>query len=729
MKSKFSILLLIVFEILLINLPLLNSIGYEFAFVNGIFLFIFSGFFIISKNREANYSSLFNFIFEEWKYFLALFLIPFFVGILSSIYFSSCPLKDGIEFYFVICLVSIINGLLLGQISILITRRFLKLTFSFLFVLMLSFSLYEFYLYPQVYSYNQIYGFFPGTIYDEDLAVDFTLIMSQIFGLISSTLLLFIVNYFNRKYSRKIFARIFVVVFLILTLLVKPFFGFATDEKTLVSQLPLKIETDNFIIHLDKKIPKTELETIALLHEYYFEQVEEKLNVRFDNKIHSFIFYDAQQKRKLFGAGNADVSKPWLNQIYLNYNSLEQTLKHEIAHVIASKFGTTIFKVAKDFNPALIEGLAMYVEDDFDGYPIDYASSLIIKKYPNVDLKNLFESFNFFKNYSSVSYILAGSFIKFLSEKYGVELVKELYRTNKFNVIQDKKIEELFFEFRQSLLLKNYSFNKYKAQLYFGGHPIFTKHCPRMTANELKEANKLYLEKEYYSAIEKFKRIYSYSKSYPSLLGIIKSYLKIENPQKAKQILEREIKNFSESQFLFNLELLLADVYLSNNEIEKAFHVYHQLEIQNPSFNYLQEVKFRKLLIDSLGKNQALSFYDRKETERLSLLLRHTNKENFSYLISKLIYFANSSHQDVSKKIEQFTNDFQVHDYFSFQASLTLSNYYFWQGNYEKAKTFAVQAAKFKLDDEEKYYAIENLRMINWFTNYYNEYQIKIFYK
>jgi hypothetical protein len=177
------------------------------------------------------------------------------------------------------------------------------------------------------------------------------------------------------------------------------------------------------------------------------------------------------------------------------------------------------------------------------------------------------------------------------------------------------------------------------------------------------------------------------------------------------------------------LELLLADVYLANNKIEKAFNVYHQLEVQNPNFNYLQEVKFRKLLIDSLGINQALSFYDRKETEKLSLLLRIINKENFCYLISKLIYFANSSHQDVSKKIEQFTNDFQVHDYFSFQASLTLSNYYFWQGNYAKAKTFAVQAAKFKLDDEEKYYAIENLRMINWFTNYYNEYQIKISYK
>lgn len=727
MKSKFSILLLFVFEILLINFPLLNSIGYEFAFVNGIFLFLFSGFFIISKNRKANYSSLFNFIFEEWKYLLAIFLIPFFVGIFSSIYFSSCPLKDGIEFYFVITLVSLINGLLVGQISLLITRRFSKLTFSFLFVLLLS--LYEFYLYPQVYSYNQIYGFFPGTIYDEDVAVDSKLIMFQIFGLISLTLLLFIVNYFNRKYSRKIFARIFVVVFLLLTLLVKPFFGFATDEKTLESQLPLKIETENFVIHLDKKIPKTELETIAILHEYYFEQVEEKLNIRFDNKIHSFIFSDAQQKRKIFGAGNADVAKPWLNQIYLNYNSLEQTLKHEIAHVVASKFGTTIFKVAKDFNPALIEGLAMYVEGDFDGYPIDYASSLIIKKYPNVDLKNLFESFNFFKNYSSVSYILAGSFIKFLSEKYGVELVKELYRTNSFIVIQDKKIEELFFEFRQSLLLKNYSFNKYKAQLYFGGQPIFTKHCPRMTANEIKEANKLYLEKKYYSSLEKFTRIYSYSKSYPSLLGIIKSYLKIENPQKAKQILEGEIKKFSESQFLFNLELLLADVYLANNEIEKAFHVYHQLEIQNPNFNYLQEVKFRELLIDSLGINQALSFYDRKETEKLSLLLRIINKENFCYLISKLIYFANSSHQDVSKKIEQFTNDFQVQDYFSFQASLTLSNYYFWQGNYEKAKTFAVQAAKFKLDDEEKYYAIENLRMINWFNNYYNEYQIKISYK
>lgn len=725
-KSNLSLLLLFLFEILLINFPLLNSIGFEFSLINGIILFFFSGFLLIERNKKSNYSSLFNFVLGEWNYLIKIFLIPFIVGIFSSFYISSCPLKDGIEFYFTITLVSMINGLLVGQISLSITKRFSLIYFSFLSLLLLSFSLYEFYCYPQVYSYNLIYGFFPGTIYDEDVSVDSKLILFQIFGTVSLMLAQFIVNHINHKFNRKNYGKIIVPLFLILTLLLKPYLGFAMYEKFLVQQLPIKIETNNFIIHLDKRIPQKELKTIALLHEYYFEKVTSKLEEKFNDKIHSFIFYDAQQKRKLFGAGNADVAKPWLKQIYLSYNSLEQTLKHEIAHVVAAKFGTSIFKVAEDFNPALIEGLAMYVEDDFENYPIDYASFLIIKKYPNIDLENLFHGLNFFGNYSSISYILAGAFIKFIAEKYGVGSVKELYRTNKFEVIKDKKVDEVFDEFQNSLLLKNYYYNKYKSQLYFGGQPLIKKNCPRMTANDLKVANNIYLSKNYYLALEKFEIIYSYSKSVQSLFGMIKSYLKIGNSQIAKQILEREIKIFSESQFYFNLELLLADVYLANNEIEKALQVYEKLEIQNPSYNYIQEVKFRKLLIDSLGIKNTLSFYDKKETEKLNILLGLMSKENFKYLISKVIYFANIANEDVSNNIESILNGFIIDDYFSYHSSLTISNYYFWRGDYSKAKTFAVLSAKYNIQQEEKYFAIENLRMINWMNNYYTEYKINI---
>ena len=116
------------------------------------------------------------------------------------------------------------------------------------------------------------------------------------------------------------------------------------------------------------------------------------------------------QKKEFIGAGNADISKPWLNHLYIEYDNYESTLLHEIAHCFTSEFGVTIFKTAAGFNPALMEGIAMAAENKYDEMDLHSSAALAFRNNFVLPIDKLFTGLNFFSQLSSISYIYSGSF-------------------------------------------------------------------------------------------------------------------------------------------------------------------------------------------------------------------------------------------------------------------------------------------------------------------------------
>lgn len=724
-KSAIPFASLILINIFLITLPLTNSLGYEFVVANSIISFFLTGFLTCSKLKSEPSAKIYQFLKSNYPELIICFLIPLIIGTLSSLLYSRCPVKDGLAFYAAILLPSFMLGIVLALLSSSINLKYNKFVFSFAAVLLLLTSLMEFYLLPQVYFYNPLFGYFPGTIYDEDISVNLKLILYQFFNLSLFGLGLFLISELKSRY--KVLPA--VVVFLLLILLpafLKPLLGFAASKSKLESELKNKITTEHFEIFLGDSVQKSEFEFIALQHEYYYERVLEQLRLNETPMITSYIFNDKNQKRELFGAGNADVAKPWMNMIFLNYTNYQSSLKHEIVHTVAAKFGVTPFKVADNINSALIEGLAVFIENDFAGFTVSYGAKLAYNNNYKVNLQDLFSTGKFFTSYSSLSYIYSGAFLEFLSNRFGVAKVKELYANLDFEEVTGEKFETLALQFEIYLTDSTFAAKQNEAKLYFGGQTIFKKHCPRMASNDIKEAQAEFSNENYDLAAEKYLSVYKYASSAGSLSGYAASLKKQKLYEHAVSVLEKEIKNFSRSQSLYSLQLQLADCYLLSGDTTRANFYYDLIVKQNPHQNFVNWIKALRLIWECKGVESLKVFLISDETQRRNILFNLYKNSKNVVLIPYLLGEEKDYSDRITKLISELKKQFSLTDFTSRKIAADISQFLLKNKEYESAKYFAVKAVEKYQDEHKEFALVENLRMANWFFNFAKETKLKV---
>ena len=189
------LIILVVFNILLLNLPLTNYLGYEFSIFNCAILVLLSGIFVISYLKRITISK--ESIKEisktlAWVSFIFL-ILPFLISFVSIFKTITCPIKDGIIFYIVLTIPAAVIGIALGILSFSINKKFSILIFLLSLFLIALIPVLEIYFNPQIYFYNPIVGFFPGTIYDEGIEVDLKLIVYRLLNLLFFASIIFLV--------------------------------------------------------------------------------------------------------------------------------------------------------------------------------------------------------------------------------------------------------------------------------------------------------------------------------------------------------------------------------------------------------------------------------------------------------------------------------------------------------------------------------------------------------
>ncbi|MCW8803818.1 MAG: hypothetical protein OQK57_05410, partial [Ignavibacteriaceae bacterium] len=476
------LLIIGVVNIYLLTLPLTKVFGYEFSALNALLLSFLSGLFSISflkplvkenqKFPAENYLSALR-----WMLFL-----PFAISIVNSIVFGFCSFTDGLMFYLVITFPSVVIGSAIGSAIFFITKKIRVIAFIVFYLLILFIAVLEIYFNPQIYLYNPLFAYFPGTIYDEGLSVDLKLTLYRLFNVMFFlSILVYLIKYQIKSSSllkRKSFLFLTIGVTLLFYFFISPLLGITTTESRLKNELSFYVESRHFIIQADRRIDKEELQQIVANKEYYYLQLSKFFAEQPETKIVSYIFFDSEQKKNLFGSGAADVAKPWLNSIYVSHDSWESTLKHEIAHCFTAGFGTGIFKLAAGFNPALIEGVAESADGFYDENSIHYIASLAFKNDYHVNLNSMFNSFSFFGSVSSLSYIYSGSFIKYLTDEFGIEKVKSFYQTNDFNASFNMDLSKVVKNYEIFLDILTNEGTREKANYYFGRKPLVSKVCP-----------------------------------------------------------------------------------------------------------------------------------------------------------------------------------------------------------------------------------------------------------
>jgi len=539
----FGLLYLLISVILLFQ-PLFNYLGFEFSAVIGFFSSILSASYTyIIFNKETDKAKgkkwvITRILFLCLKTNWILLIIPFFLALINILFVKNCSIFNGILFFVLIPVISVLYSVSLSLFIYTLVHDYKLFIVYSLFLVIIFISGSDYFLKPQLFVYNPFIGVFPGLVYDEELYVSFSLILYRLNIIIQSIIFIAAANIFYQiprdlpireriKKFKYIFS--FPIKILLVVLVVFHFckneIGITSDKNHVISSLGKTYKTENFVIYYsNKNITDSEIKIIAKQHEFYLKQICKQLQISFRDKIESFIYPDAETKYSLIGAKYTLVSKPWLNQIHLNEDSFEQVLKHELVHVVAGEFGIPILKIGR--SAAMIEGFAMAIEWDWGYRTLHEYSAGIINLMPQIKLKKILSTTSFISTSPSVSYVLSGSFIKYLIETYGIQKGKDLYSSGNLEKITGKdeetliqdwktKITELYYSKEDSVII-NYTFKR---------QAIFHKVCARAIANLNEKARTEFLNKNFSKSAELYNQSIQLSNNNEAKIGYVASIM------------------------------------------------------------------------------------------------------------------------------------------------------------------------------------------------------------
>lgn len=719
---KSAAVILAAADLFMLSFPLLNILGYEYSAVNAVLITFLSGLSVIQtlKKNELSSENLFQFLQKMFSDFLILLIIPFTLSLAAALFIKNCGLWDGVLFYLVITVPSVIVGGSLAVISFFFMRRFSRLLFVILFAAVLSTALAEFYFNVQVYFFNPVFGYYPGTIYDEALTVTSGMALYRLLNVIffGAAGYIFLYAIINKKYY-SLKASWLAAGCLILSSLFLLFFksslGFATTESRLRSELTGNVETRHFTIWFDSHIDREKIENLALYHEYYYREAARYLNTEPKEKIRSYIFLDASQKGRLLGSAAADFAMIWKKLICIDFGNYDATLKHEIAHCISGDFGSTPFRISGGLNMAMVEGLATAADNRYQNHTIHYMASLAYNNRYRYPVDKIFTGLNFFGINSSLSYVYSGSFIKYLIDRYGAESFKRVYQGNDYREIYGRTLAELAREYYYFIGSLNLAYNMPdEANYYFGRKTVFQKNCAHYIAWKTEQAWEVYNRGDYGKSAGLFEKLVENSDAFLPLYGYLSSLKKLKDFSGAQTVLEKNIGRFYASSYYYPLEMMKGDLLISVNDFQGAENAFRTLKEQSPSKEYYCLSLTKEKI--SGNRDYALRFITGSDFDRYMVLRKVNSDSVFTASVPALIGLSETVKENYRDFSEFIKNRLFVYNRISSYAAVRLSQYAIRNKDFTGARILALTAMNYKDDSDFQEILTENLKISEWFA-------------
>ncbi len=451
---------------------------------------------------------------------LALLALPLAIISLNAFRVRNCDWWFGIEAYALLPVLSSLAATTTGVLVGLATGERKKLSNALPFAIVLGsllLALWTFYSEPPIFSYNIFAGYYPGSFYDEGVALGAPLYWSRLLqlavllllasaavALVDVPSLRIVLRSPRRPGGLRWRAMLVAVVSAVAAAVIwsdSAHLGFDIDAEDIQRELGGRYETDHFVIYFPPggEIER-DIETIAEEHEFRYAQVTRTLGVEVPKKIVSYYFATPEDKARLMGAKRVYMAKPWRNEIYLNhYPFPHPVLRHELAHVVAGVFGDPIFHVSVGtflglpifFNVGLIEGLA--VATDWPDRRTQMTPHQAVRAMmelgvaPPVD--RIFST-GFLAFSSARSYTLAGSFVRFLLDTRGAARLRILYRSGgDFSSAYGESRQQLTAEWQA--MLETIEMPPDAAEIVrerFRRPSIFARPCPHAIARQRERA-------------------------------------------------------------------------------------------------------------------------------------------------------------------------------------------------------------------------------------------------
>lgn len=295
---------------------------------------------------------------------------------------------------------------------------------------------------PQKRGVNLLLGFIHGPIYDQWIAVDHGIALSRLAHWFLGLFFLTVATVRGRIFG--IVAPLTVLMLWLGTgIEAQQFPSAARGRENLQRMLPHSFHTPQFVLHFrdqrpnvrrtnDPKSLPTSIQRLYFDASFHIKELSELFkNTAALPKVEIYIYPDEGSKKLWFGGGATDVTDVYTPSIHITEGHWPHpTLRHELVHALAS--GHSFWNLGFHPNMAFTEGLAMALAPEDRTVSLDDGAMSVIDAGRLEDLETLFSPLGFWSVSGNRAYTVAGSFIQFLINRFGLSAVMDLYGGKKW---------------------------------------------------------------------------------------------------------------------------------------------------------------------------------------------------------------------------------------------------------------------------------------------------------
>ncbi|MCY4402361.1 MAG: tetratricopeptide repeat protein [Candidatus Poribacteria bacterium] len=603
----------VVIALLLAITPLFNILAFEFCAIITICIAIAGAHVVMTElhlmKRDPDSLSgtprevILKCFFRGLRSNIVILIIPLIIIIINGFRIKNCNYIDGFVFYFLLPILSCFTVTAAGLFfNVWIEKRWIAfLTYlGFLFLSCLP-TINNLIFHPPVFAFHPIIGYFPGPIYDFVISITPTLLISRgqslLWTLVFITILLLTCD-INRntglipkirwRYifwdTTKLSVWKITTVCVLFTAVVgvelySGKIGIRPSRNDIAHILGGYKETEHFEIYYSRELEE-HIDLFAEDCEFRYFQLSEYLQIDNTKKVRAYLYSSPEQKKRLIGAGNTFVEDPFGHGFHLHTEDFPHpVLKHELAHVLTSDWSP--WKVS--LNVGVHEGVAVAADWD-EGKLTVHQWAKAMKHFNVAPALSSIMSLGFWRHVGSRSYLLAGSFIRYLIDTYGIEKVKQSFSTGNIPKYYNKDLYVLENEWNDflnnNIQLDEDDISYAKTRLMRGG--IFEQVCAHEMAALRIKAWKAYYNKDYTSATRTFQQMLNHEpENSITMRGLMFSAFRAGNFDLATSIAE-EITNNNTALYRAEAAQLRGDIFWLQGDTDEAIKSYNNTSILEP---------------------------------------------------------------------------------------------------------------------------------------------------
>ena len=546
--------------LILANVPLFNLLGYEFSAVMALSI-AFAGALIaitvlqqMKRDPGATIGSPAQRVMRcFWQALAAnvvILMAPLGIILLNAFRVQNCNIGEGLLFFGLLpgvsCLYATAAGVFFGTW---LHNRW-KAFLSYIGYIVLTYIplVINLVWHPPVFAYHATFGYFPGPIYDERIVITGTLLIARACTLMGALLFLSIaVNtcevsresgwlprlkwrallHFRSMRPLSVY---FLAIIVFGTYLYAGELGIRPSRDDIARKLGGFRETEHFEIYYATSLER-DIELIAQDCEFQYAELANYLGTETPQKVRAYIYASPEQKKRLIGAGSTSVEDPGGHGFHIHAQGFPHpVLKHELAHVFTVPWSP--LKVSLKIG--LHEGIAVAADWE-EGRLTPHQWAKAMRQLQLAPSLSDIMGIGFWGQAGSRSYLLTGSFVRFLVDTHGIEKFIRVFPTGNFEKHYGKALHLLEAEwatFLDSVSLSDSAVVYAKTRLQRGG--IFEKHCAHEIAALRHDAWQAYRRRDFATAAKTFEQMLAFEPdNVRSIRGLMFSAYRMKDYERA----------------------------------------------------------------------------------------------------------------------------------------------------------------------------------------------------